>query len=210
MGLKEWIIPQEKKFFDMFIAQAKKIQEGVLLLQDIMHNNFDDIEEKRAKLKEIEHETDKIVHHIFHELNRSFITPIDKEDISKLASTLDDIIDNIYVAVNRICLYKIDKPSDGMKEFSQCLADAMKEINHIFSFLRNLNNVRKISASCIEVHRIENYADDLQNKILLNLFKEQDPIDIIKLKDIYSSLEFATDKCEHVAIIVHDILVKHG
>lgn len=209
MGFKEWIIPQEKKFFDMADQQAEKIQEGIVLLQNTL-NNFNNLEQKRAEIKRVEHESDKIVHDIFQELNKSFITPIDREDISELTSRLDDIMDYAYAAVNRIYLYNIKEPTPPMKELAQCLANAMNQIINALSKLRHLKNSKEIGSCCIEINRLENQADEILNNAMSQLFKENDPIKIIKLKEVYECLEFATDKCEDVANVINNILVKHG
>lgn len=209
MGIKEWIIPQEKKFFDMSNQQAAKIREGVLLLYELL-NNFKDIEQKRAKLKAIEHEADNIVHCIFNRLNKVFITPIDREDISQLTSRLDDIMDRTYAVANRIYLYNIKAPTQPMKEFSQCLVNAMDHIVHAVYRLRYLKNTKEMVSFCVEIHRIENQADEILNNAVSQLFKENNPIKIIQLKEIYEHLEVATDKCEDVANVISNILIKHG
>jgi len=208
MGIREWLIPREKKFFDMLKELTEKIQEGVALLRRLNEPDID-IELIRLKLKKKENEADEIVHTIFIELNKSLITPIDKEDISQLALKLDDIIDHIYAAVNRMSIYEIKKPTEEIKAFSKCLFDATKTLNLIFSNFRS-NELKEITLLCIRINKIENYADDVLNNGLRKLFQFKDPIIIIKLKDIYYSLETATDKCEDVANIVQDVLVKYG
>ena len=208
MGVREWLIPRERKFFDMLKELTEKIQESVALLRRLNEPDID-IELIRLKLKKKEHEADEIVHNIFIELNKSLITPIDKEDISNLSLKLDDIVDHIYAAVNRMCIYEIKKPTEEIRTFSKCLVDATKILNLIFSNFR-LNELKEIHLLCIKIHKIENYADNVLNSGLRRLFQFKDPIIIIKLKDVYYSLETATDKCEDVANIVQDVLVKYG
>jgi len=207
--IKEFFIPKEKKFFNMINQQAMKIQEGILLMQDMV-NNFDNIEQRRIKMKNIEHEADQFVHNILNELNSTFITPIDREDISALTFRLDDIMDNSYAAVNRIHLYGIKAVTIPMKELSQCLVSMMEQLLLILSKMHDGKNSEEIRRRCIEINRLENVADETLNHAIANLFKEKDTMDIIKLKDIYEYLEIATDKCEDVANVISDILIKNS
>jgi uncharacterized protein len=208
MGLTEWIIPQEKKFFDLIDSEVKKIHEGVVLLNSLIEN-FSNVEEKKNRLKVLENESDAIVHNIFDELNRSFITPIDREDISNLSLILDDIIDESYVAANRIVIYNIKKPTSFMIKQTNALVKASDEIRKISAKLRDMGNDH-MHESCKEIHRIEKHADEIMNEALAELFKEKNALEIIKIKDIYEALEAAIDKCEIVADIINNIMIKHG
>jgi len=210
MGIKEWIIPQEKKFFDMLNEQAAKIKEGTAIFNGLVASDLQNIEQKRAALKRIEHEADNIVHNIYYHLNKTFITPIDREDISELTNCLDDIIDITNSAANRIYLYKIEKPSGQMKLLSKTLLDAVEQVASALACIRDMKNAKEIKNTCIEINRLENVADDIMNQALADLFKEEDAVKLIKFKEIYESLEAAIDKCEDVADIISDILVKHG
>ncbi len=209
MGIKELLIPQEKKFFDLINTQAAKIQEGVLLLDELM-GNFNGIAEKRAKLRSIEHDADMIVHTIFHELNKTFITPIDREDVSQLTSRLDDIMDYAYGVANRLYLYEIKEPTKAMKDFSQCLVKLVEKIVFALGKLKELKNSKEIQDACIEINSLENTADEILSNAVSELFKEKDVIKIIKLKEIYEAFETATDRCEDVADIITDVVAKNG
>jgi uncharacterized protein len=207
--IKEFFVPQEKKFFNMINQQAMKIQEGILLVQDMV-NNFDNIEQRRIKVKNIEHEADQFVHSILNELNSTFITPIDREDISALTFRLDDIMDNSYAAVNRIHLYDIKAATMPMKELSQCLVSMMEQLILILSKMHDGKNSEEIRRRCIEINRLENVADEILNHAMANLFKEKNTMEVIKLKDVYEYLENAADKCEDVANVISDILIKNS
>lgn len=209
MGIKEWIVPQEKKFFDMLDQQALKIQEGVAALQDLFQD-YNGVVQKRQRLKGIENEADDLVHKIFDELNKTFITPIDREDISHLASRLDDIMDSAYAAANRFYLYNIEKPSPEMIEFSNLLVKLMEQIVQAMDKIRNPSDSAEIKKYCVEIHRLENVADEVLNNAFSNLFKGTDAIQVIKHKDIIENLEAATDRCEDVAVIIENIMLKHG
>ncbi|MBN2517955.1 MAG: DUF47 domain-containing protein [Candidatus Altiarchaeota archaeon] len=209
MAIREWIIPRDKRFFDMADRQSEKVREGVLILHEMLHDS-DGIDEKCARLREVEHEADMIVHDIFHELNKTFITPIDREDISNLTSRLDDIIDCAFVASKRIQLYDIDTPTREMKELSQCLVTAIDHIVGALSEMRRLKNTKEMKEFCIHINSLENQADEIMTTALSKLFKEKDAIRIIQLKEIYECLELATDKCEDVANVINGILIKYG
>ena len=209
MGLKELLIPQEKKFFDLINEQAAKIQEGVNLLDEML-KDFKGIEQKRAKLKELEHEADMLVHNIYHELNKTFITPIDREDISQLTSRLDDIMDYAYGVANRIHLYEIKEPTKPMKEFSQTLVSLVNQIVIALGKLPAMKNTKELQEACIEINRLENLADEILGNSVSELFREKDVIKIIKLKEIYEAFETATDRCEDVADIITDVVAKNG
>src|SRR3972149_1287742 len=165
MGLKEWIIPQDKHFFNMLENESQNVLDGSNAFLDML-KNYENIKEKQQKIKDIEHQGDDFVHEIFEELNKTFITPIDHEDISALASAFDDVLDYIDGTATRLVLYEIERP--------------------------------------------ENVADDIYKSSVAQLFKQKDAIEIMKLKEIYERLEFATDKCEDAANVISDIVVKNS
>ncbi len=208
MGLKEWLIPQEKLFFTLLEDESKIVVEGAQALKEMM-NEFDNLSEKRKKLKEIERRGDEIVHEIYQRLNKTFITPIDHEDISALASRYDEVLDYIYAVANRLYLYEIHHPTEVMKQFSELVLQTVTEIDSAFSIMRRMNE-EEINRRCIEIHRIENAADELLNESVANLFKTADVVTILKLKEIYEFLEAITDKCEDVSDKIRDIVLKQS
>ncbi len=209
MGLKEWIIPQDKHFFNMLENQSNNVLDCSIALLDML-KNYENIREKQQKIKDIEHQGDDFVHEIFEELNKTFITPIDHEDISKLASAFDDVLDNIDGTATRLVLYDIKKPEDSMIKLSEVLLKQVTELNTALSCLRNIKNPKEIEKRCIEVNRLENIADDIYKTSVAQLFKQKDAIEIMKLKEVYERLEFATDKCEDAANVISDIVVKNS
>ncbi|MCX6662593.1 MAG: DUF47 family protein [Euryarchaeota archaeon] len=208
MGILSWLIPQEKHFFDMIEQQSKNVLEGVDALVNLLEH-YNDIEKKRERIKQIENEGDKMVHDIFSELNKTFITPIDREDITKLTSSLDDILDNLEAVAERLIIYKIEVPPKYMLEFAQILQKTTRQINEGISLLRNLKEAKQIRAYCREVNTLENEGDILLRKATAELFTRKDPIEIIKTKELYDDLEAAIDRCEDVADVIGDILVKY-
>jgi hypothetical protein len=209
MGVKEWIIPQEKHFFDMFDQQADVVLEGAEALLDMV-TNFDHVAEKRDKIKDIEHKGDELVHHISNELTKTFVTPIDHDDISKLTSRLDDILDFIEAASHRMWSYEIKTIPPEMVKLTEVILASSKEVNHAVKDLRNFKKKNEILTHFIEINRLENVGDDITHVAVAGLFKKYDAVNIIKLKEIYEYLEEATDKCEDAADVIKDIFMKNS
>jgi hypothetical protein len=208
MGILSWLIPQEKHFFDMIERQSKNVLEGVDALVNMLEH-YNEIEKKREKIKQIENEGDKMVHDIFSELNKTFITPIDREDITKLTSSLDDILDNLEAVSERLIIYEIKKPPQYMLEFAQILQKTTRNVNQGINLLRNFKEAKQIRGFCKEINTLENEGDILLRKATAELFKKKDPIEIIKIKELYDDMEAAIDRCEDVADVIGDILVKY-
>ncbi|HJJ48157.1 MAG TPA: DUF47 family protein [Methanocorpusculum sp.] len=208
MGLKDIIVPQDKVFFDLFEQQTAVLIEACDKLVETF-NDYTDISEKYRQMKEIEHKGDTITHKTFDELNRTFITPFEPEEISRLASALDDVIDFIDDGTRLLVVYDVKECDEYMKQFAACLREAADVINKGIHALRNLKEAETIKAASIDLHRIENVGDQLLTASLQELFKSTDPIRIIKLKDVYEKYEIATDKCEDVANIFSAILIRH-
>lgn len=209
MGLKEWLIPQDKHFFNMLENESNNVLDGSKAFLEML-TNYENINEKQQKIKDIEHQGDDFVHEIFEELNKTFITPIDHEDISALASAFDDVLDYIDGTATRLVLYEIEKPQENMIKLAEVILNQATELNLAICGLRNIKNPKEIEKRCIEVNRLENVADDIYKKSVAQLFKEKDAIEIMKLKEIYERLEFATDKCEDAANVISDIVVKNS
>ena len=209
MGFKEWIIPQSKHFFDMLEHQADVVVEGAEELLDLT-KDFKDVAVKRDKIKDIEHKGDEIVHEIADALNRTFVTPIDHDDLSKLASRLDDILDYIEAASHRMWSYEIKSVHPDMLRLSEVILASAKEVRHAVYDLREFKNKEEIFEHCIEVNRLENVGDDITHVAVAGLFKNYDAVDIIKMKEIMEHLEMATDKCEDAADVIKDVFVKNS
>ena len=208
MGILSWLIPQEKYFFAMIEQQSKNVLEGVDALVNMLEH-YNEIEKKRDRIKHIENEGDKMVHDIFAELNKTFITPIDREDITKLTSSLDDILDNLEAVSERLIIYEIKKPPKYMLEFAQVLQKTARNVNEGIHLLRNFKDAKQIRGFCRDVNTLENEGDILMRKATAELFNKKDPIEIIKTKELYDHLEAAIDRCEDVADVIGDILVKY-
>jgi hypothetical protein len=206
MGLREWIIPQDKAFFDILERESANVLFGATRLEDAL-KSFDNMEERRKEFKEIEHVGDDIVHQIYDKVNRSFITPIDQEDITKLASLYDDVLDYMYAVMKMIVLYEITGPTEALNRFAGICRASVEQIHQAFISMRKLDRA-EIDKRCIEVDRLENEADELLNETVVQLFKSDDLIFILKVKEIYESLEIVTDRCEDLSFVLRDILIK--
>ncbi len=208
MGLKEWIVPQERYFFDLLEQDAAAVEDGARALLDLM-TDFRDVPSKVKHIKDIEHRGDEVVHTIYEELNKTFITPIDREDIMALASDLDNVLDMIDAAANRFLLYEVEMPSRAMVDLAQVIVEATTALRKAVGMIRNMKQAAKVEAIAVEVNRLENVADDLMNTSVAALFRETDVIHIIKSKEIIERLEEATDYCEDVANVLSDIVAKN-
>ncbi len=204
------IIPKEMVFFDLFEEAAKNAHQGALALAALL-DDYTNVAEKAKKIKDIEHAGDKITHDTIEKLNQTFITPIDREDIHRLISRIDDILDMIDTAVNRMYLYKIDKPTDDAKALAKVLVKATAIITELLPKMRNLKLSSSLLQDCIAIHTQENEGDRIEQHALASLFENgHDPIYVIKWKDIYEELESATDRCEDVANVIEGIVLKNA
>lgn len=209
MGLRELLIPKDKIFFDLFEKQAGVVKEAAWQLVALTED-FTNVKEKRHAIEKLEHKGDQITHDIYEQLNSSFITPIDPEEISKLASALDEILDYIDGATEKMYYYNIESTDSHMIELAKLIHMSTVEIESAVKGIRSIKDPRYIEERCIEVNRLENLADDVLAHAVTELFKTTDAIAIIKLKDIYEHLETATDNCEDVANVLSDIAIRHS
>jgi predicted phosphate transport protein (TIGR00153 family) len=202
------LIPKDDKFFAMFREMSYNIIEGAELLKDML-DNFTDPAVSQRKIKEIEHKGDTITHEIIKKLNKSFITPFDREDIYALSSALDDILDLIDASAQRVVMYNVEKPTPESKELAFLILKSCQVIDKIVGVLGG--KLEPISAYCIEVNALENEADRVCREAVSRLFdEEKDPIQLIKWKEIYETLETTTDKCEDAANILESVVVKNA
>jgi uncharacterized protein Yka (UPF0111/DUF47 family) len=209
VGVREWIVPQEKLFFDLFEKQAAVLIEASDHLISIIED-YSDLKNKVHKMKQLEHRGDEITHSIYEHLNRTFITPLEPEEISNLASALDDILDYIDGTAQQMLVYGIEDTDAHMTEFSKLIGLCVTEIQGAIQGIRDMKNPKHIEERCIEINRLENLADDVLGHAIQELFRCGDAIKIIKLKDIYENLELATDKCEDAANVLGDIAIRHS
>nr|MDO8111724.1 DUF47 family protein [Candidatus Sigynarchaeota archaeon] len=209
MGLRELLIPHDKIYFDLFEKQAGVMKEAAWQLVALTED-FTNVKEKRHEIEKLEHKGDQITHDIYKQLNSSFITPIDPEEISSLASALDEVLDYIDGATEKMYYYNIGATDAHMIELAKIIHMSTTEIEGAVKGIRSIKDPRYIEERCIEVNRLENLADDVLAHAVTDLFKTNDAITIIKFKDIYEHLETATDYCEDVANVLSDIAIRHS
>ena len=210
MGFKEWIIPQDRVFFDLLERHIDLAGQAAATFRSMVEN-WQNVEAWRTKIRELENQADSVGHEVFDRLNRTFITPIDREDIARLAHAIDDIVDAIHAATNRIALLEIPAATPLMATFITTLEAQVKELDDGIRSLRRPKTMKSsIPGHVVEVNRLENVADRALNEAIGALFKTNDAIAILKYKEIYEFLEDATDRCEDVADVLQDILRKHG
>jgi hypothetical protein len=204
------LIPRDEKFYDLFEELANKIEEGGKMFTDIL-NNYEQSEAKIAKLKEIEHEADIITHRTYEKMHRTFLTPLDREDIYNLVNKMDSVLDMIEAAAVRMQLYKIKKPVDEIKELARILNLAIGKIKKIVHALRDKKKFKEILEDCVEINTLENEGDIVLRMTMARLFeREKDPIELIKWKEIFERIEESIDVCEDVSNIIEGIVLKHG
>ena len=208
MSFKEWIIPQDKIFFQILEKQSELVLKAAILFKEMLKEP-EDFSENIKKMKLLEHEGDEIVHQMIHKLHKSFITPIDQEDLANLTSLYDDVLDYIDSVANRNFLFKITNPDGVINKFADIIEKQVLEVNIALKQIRKMNQ-EEIEKSFKKVHSLENIADDLHDDSMVNLFKEKDPIRIIIMKEIYDFLEQITDKCEDVCLVIQDIVLKNA
>ena len=204
------IIPKDEKFYDLFEELADKIQEGSRVFLEILAN-YKYSEPKLAKLKEIEHEADTITHRTYEKMHKTFLTPIDREDIYALVNKMDSVLDMIEAATVRMYLYKIKEPTEEILAISKLLDQAVAGIKKIIYAMKDKKNSPKILETCVEINTLENEGDYILRTAVARLFeREKDAIELIKLKEICERFEEALDMCEDVSNIVEGIVLKHG
>lgn len=201
------IVPREEKFFALFREMAIKVVRGAHLLRDLMAD-YSDAEAKTKAIRTVEHEADLVTHEVLDRLNKSFITPIEREDIRALAQYLDTVLDDIEGIANRMLAYGVERPTPQALELTNLICQATEQIQKAIDSLQNL---KQIHIFVIEINRLENMADNISREMIGRLFREEQDIrELIRWKDIYEKLERCADRCEDVANVIEDIVVKNA
>src|SRR5438128_856050 len=202
------LIPREEKFYKDFQALADELKKGAALLEAMLAPERP-VWDKADEIKEVEHKCDFLTHEVIQRLNRTFVTPIDREDIHALARSLDDVMDAIDAAAAVIRLYSLNTVRFGARELAKIISSSTVVIHHALSALEK--GAKGGNAHAIEINRLENEADRMHQQAVVRLFDEEtNPIIVIKWKEALDFLEGATDRCEDVANVIESITVKHG
>jgi predicted phosphate transport protein (TIGR00153 family) len=201
------IIPRNEDFYDLFDQAAANLSEAAVLLLKLI-TDFDDPETAHAEVLQREHEGDEITHQIMRALNTTFVTPFDREDIHRLASGIDDILDGIEAVADLLVLHHIEKPLPEMRQQADVLARAAEQVHHAIGGLRRFSGLERFG---VEINRLENEGDRVYRKTVARLFSgDYKAMDVLKWKDLVDQLEAAIDGCEDVANTLESIVLKHA
>ena len=201
------LLPREEKFYSDFQALADELQRGAATLDEMLAPQHP-IWDKADEINEIEHKCDFLTHEILQRLNRTFVTPLDREDIHSLARSLDDVMDAIDASATLIRLYQLDSVRAGARELARIITTSTEQVRLA---LGALEQHKGLITHAIEINRLENEADRTHQHAVMSLFAdERDPLLVMKWKEALDFLEDATDRCEDVANVLESVMVKHG
>ncbi|HEV2756929.1 MAG TPA: DUF47 family protein [Actinomycetota bacterium] len=201
------LIPREESFFDLFEEMAGKVQQGAEGLLDLLRD-YRDLDIKAGRVVDIEHEGDEITHEMIRRLNTTFVTPFDREDIHRLASSLDDVLDHVEAAAEYLQLHKIERPLPQMVALAEILLKAATTTAVAMPGLRKMKNLDEY---WVEINRLENDGDRAYRRTIAELFSgDYKAMDVLKFKDIIEEIEQAIDRLEDVANTVESIVMKQG
>jgi uncharacterized protein len=204
------LLPRDDTFFDLFDQLAAKALESARALEETFER-WDRLEERIRAIKDLEHTCDDITHRAMDKLNSTFITPLEPEDIHTLVSRLDDIVDHIDQVAGRLLIYGVKAPTEEAKLLTQVLTRACVEVQKSVGGLRNMKDPEMLRRLSVEINRLENESDDVLRLALRRLFAQKnDVLEVIKLKEIYESLETAVDRCEDVANVIQTVVLRHA
>ena len=200
-------MPRERRFYDLFERNSNNVVAAAELLAELLKNPAAP-EGRQERISELEHEADEITHEIVRSINRTFVTPFDREDIYALSSGVDDVLDYIKEVSDKHSLYDITTSAPAAVELGALLVQSASQLRDA---IRKLQSLKGIESHWIEVNRIENQGDQVSRKAISDLFRsDSDPIHVMKLKDVYDNLEDALDRCEDVANVIENIVIKNA
>lgn len=204
-------IPRDMEFYDLFEQETANLVVAAEKLVDLF-NNYENVEAKAKELKDLEHKGDVITHEIIARAHRTFVTPIDSEDITLLAHSLDDVMDFIEAAGRTAWLYHIAQPTERARELASIVAKVTCKLNEVMPQLRHHDKFKWILKQCVEINTLENEADDVQHAALAELFEvcSADACEVIKWRELYQHLEDATDRGEDVANVLEGVVLKYA
>jgi predicted phosphate transport protein (TIGR00153 family) len=202
------LLPREDQYFDLFVQMTNYISEAVRELREMLNDKQPNYNEYSQRIKRLEHACDELTHNISTRLNRSFITPFDREDIYTMSSALDDIVDLVDDAARAIIIFDVREIKPHAQDLAAVLERMVEQLRDIVSMLQKPKN---LTQRLVEVHRLENDGDDIYHNAVAELFhEERDPLTVLKWKEIYEKLEAAIDRCENVANIIESVIIKHS
>jgi predicted phosphate transport protein (TIGR00153 family) len=207
-GWLSWIRSDDKAIIEVLVEQAENLVKATSMLVELM-TRYENITDYLTKITNMEHEGDEFAHKLFSIIDQTFVTPIDREDISKLTSSLDEILDYTHGAADRLVLFKIEKPTLYMLELAKVLLSASQEVYEAILQIRNLKRTKDLVEHCHRISKYEHQGDTVYRNAIAELFDTNSPIEIIKFKEIYETLEGALDRCADAADVIEDISLKY-
>ena len=206
----QFLVPKDRKFYPLFEeASANLVVISKVLLEMLSTNGMEKRKLLIRQIEKLEHTADEITHRIFKEVGFTFITPFDREDIQRLASVLDDVLDFIHGAAKRVDLYKVDPIHPAMIKLAELIVQSSEQVNIAVSGLRNSRNYTRVREALVKINSLENHADDVFDNAVARLFEDNvSALEVMKIKEVLSALETATDKCEDAANVMESVIVK--
>jgi uncharacterized protein len=209
-GWLSWVRANDKTIIDMLENQGANLVTATSSLVELL-TYFDDLTERKSKIKDLEHEGDKITHDIFAITSQTFVTPLDREDISRLTTAIDQIVNYVDESADKLIMFKIREPTPYMIELAKVLLSASQEIYLLMKRLRKFKNANDLVGHCRTIRKYEHEGDTIYRNAIAKLFETNtNAVEIIKLKDVYENLEASIDRCQDTADIVEDIALKYG
>lgn len=208
MPLRFSLLPVEEKFFGLFEESAKNAVVAVKLFKEIFDGA--DVAQKTAEITEVEQKSDRFTHEIIQRLHRTFVTPFDREDMAKLASSLDDIVDYIEGAAVRMHLYKAERPLAKARELAETIVKCTEAVEEAVSLLKDKAGLKKIMDETTKIHALEYEADGIYRAAIAEIFNSPDLLYIMKWHEIYQYMEDTTDRCEDVADVLEGVVLKNA
>jgi len=208
-GFLSWVRANDKEIIDKLEMQSTNLLKATNALVELI-SNFENVLERKTKIRDLEHEGDRITHDLYTLLDKTFVTPLDREDISNLTGDVDEILDYIDGTAERFVLFKIKEPTSYMLELAKILLSSSQEVHLLMTRLRGFKNSADLIDHCRNISKYEHEADTIYRTAIAELFETNNPIEIIKLKEIYETLEGALDRCADVADVFEDIALKYG
>jgi uncharacterized protein len=211
-SIVKWFMPKEERFHELLARDTQNLVKASRLFEEIAASNkLDERSAKKDQLKAIEHEGDLITREIFEALNTTFITPLDREDISMIAGDLDDILDYMENVSHNLVLFELKDSPEPLRQFARILGILVEQIDTVTKQIWDLSNAKEINAHIMRISELENEADTLYSTVIADLFRSgKNPIEILKWKEVYDGLENACDACRDYTHAIGNIVVKNA
>jgi uncharacterized protein Yka (UPF0111/DUF47 family) len=206
-----WLLPRENRFFVFLDSMAEKMVQAAGILSELRSAPDGQFKVVAERLRELEHEADEIAHLLYDELDRNFVTPLDREDLHALTSTLDDVVDVIESTAARMSIYALPRLTDPMRELIRIIEESSKQVAKAIHLLQDLNKLDEIQVLIVHVNSLENEGDRIYRAEMARIFREvSDPIELIREKEVLNQLERTIDRCEDVMDLIRSVVVKNG